>query len=294
MLATDVVAPPTLKARLVNLGSTGVVVGVHALCAFAPFVCSWRVVGLALASYLLQTLGVTAGYHRYFSHHSFKTGRVFQFVLAWLGCSAMQNGPLWWASGHRRHHRFSDRPGDPHSPALGGLWHAHLGWVLSGENDHPDLANVKELARFPELRFLDRFKWLPTLATGAVCAFAFGWSGVAWGLGVGTTLAFHAPLFVNSAGHLWGPRRFETKDSSRNNAFIAAFILGEGWHNNHHHDPSSARHGFAWWEIDLTYYAIWALSKVGVVSEVRKPRPWADAALAYRRDREAAASPLLP
>ena len=289
MLATDT-APPTLRARLVNLGSTGVVVGVHALCALAPFVCTWRVVGLAVVSYLLQTLGVTAGYHRYFSHHSFKTGRVFQFILGWLGCAAMQNGPLWWASGHRRHHRFSDREGDPHSPILGGFWHGHLGWVLSGENDHPDLGNVKELAVFPELHFLDRFKWLPTITTGVLSGLAFGWPGVVWGLGVATTLAFHAPLFVNSAGHLWGARRFQTKDSSRNNPFLAAFVLGEGWHNNHHHDPSSARHGFAWWEIDLTYYTIWSLSKLGVVWEVRKPRPWADAALATRRERDAASS----
>jgi len=262
--------PPTLRARLVNLGSTGVVAGVHALCLLAPMVFSWRMAALGATSYLLQTLGVTAGYHRYFSHHAFKTGRVFQFVLAWLGCAAMQNGPLWWASGHRLHHRFSDRPGDPHSPLLQGFWHAHLGWVLSGENDHPDLANVRELCVFPELRFLDRFKWLPTLATGGVCALAFGLPGLVWGLGVATTLAFHAPLLVNSAGHTWGAKRFETRDSSRNNAALGALVLGEGWHNNHHHDPSSARHGFAWWEIDVTYYAIWTLSRLGIVWDVRK------------------------
>jgi stearoyl-CoA desaturase (delta-9 desaturase) len=276
-------APPTLRARMVNLGSTGVVAGVHALCVLAPFTVSWRLVLLATASYLLQTLGVTAGYHRYFSHHAFKTGRVFQFVLGWLGCAAMQNGPIWWASGHRRHHRHSDRPGDPHSPQLGGFWHGHLGWVLSGENDHPDLANVRELCVFPELRLLDRFKWVPTLATGVVCGLLFGWRGVVWGLGVATTLAFHAPLLVNSAGHLWGARRFATRDSSRNNALLGAWVLGEGWHNNHHHDPSSARHGFAWWEIDVTYYAIWSLSKVGVVWAVRAPRPWAHEIAAARR-----------
>jgi stearoyl-CoA desaturase (delta-9 desaturase) len=264
---------PTFRARLVNVASTGVVLGVHGVCVLAPFVaCSWRVVGLAGASYVLQTWGVTAGYHRYFSHHAFKTSRVFQFVMAWLGCAAMQNGPLWWASGHRRHHRFSDRPGDPHSPVLGGFWHAHLGWVLSGDNDKPDLANVNELSGFAELRFLDRFKWLPTLATGVVCAFVFGWPGIVWGLGIATTLAFHAPLLVNSAGHLWGARRFQTKDGSRNNAVLGVLVLGEGWHNNHHHDPSCARHGFAWWELDVTYCVIWLLSKLGVVWDVRKPR----------------------
>jgi stearoyl-CoA desaturase (delta-9 desaturase) len=247
-----------------------VVVGVHAIALLAPFVaCSWKLVGIALATFLLQTWGITAGYHRYFSHHAFKTSRPVQFVLAWLGCAAMQNGPLWWASGHRRHHRFSDRPGDPHSPVLNGLWHAHLGWVLGGEHDHPDLANVREFARFAELRFLDRFKWLPTFVTGGVWAFAYGLPGVVWGLGVATTLAFHAPLFVNSVGHRWGSRRFDTNDSSRNNALLGVLVLGEGWHNNHHRDPSCARHGFAWWEVDVTYYVLWCLAVVGLVWDVR-------------------------
>jgi len=261
------------RAKLVNIGSTAVVGGVHAVCLAAPFVTwSWGLLGLTVASYSLQVLGMTAGYHRYFSHHAFKTGRVAQFVLAWLGCAAMQNGPLWWASHHRRHHRVPDRPGDPHSPVLGGFWHAHIGWVLSGANDRPDLSNIRDFSCFPELRFLDRFKWLPTLVTGVVSALAFGWPGVVCGLGVATTLAFHAPLFVNSAGHLWGTRRFEMKDSSRNNALLAFFVFGEGWHNNHHHDPSTAAHGFAWWELDVTYYAIWLLSKVGVAWDVRSHR----------------------
>jgi stearoyl-CoA desaturase (delta-9 desaturase) len=269
-MPSTIALPRSIRARLVNAGCTGIVVGVHVIALLAPLVgFSWRLAGLALASFTLQTLGVTAGYHRYFSHHAFKTGRVVQFALAWLGCAAMQNGPLWWASGHRRHHRFSDRPGDPHSPVLGGMWHAHLGWVLGGEHDHPDLANVRELARFPELQFLERFKWLPTITTGVVCAIALGLPGVVWGLGVATTLAFHAPLFVNSAGHRWGRRRFATRDESRNNALLGVLVLGEGWHNNHHHDPSSARHGFEWWEIDVTYYLIWCLAKLGVVWDVR-------------------------
>ena len=263
----------SLRSRLVNLGSTSVVLGVHGLCLAAPFVSlTWRVVALCAASYLLQTLGVTLGYHRYFSHHAFKTSRACQFVLGWLGCAAMQNGPLWWASSHRRHHRFSDRPGDPHSPILGGFWHAHLGWVLSGENDRPTLSNVREFSVFPELKLIDRFKWVPTLATGAVCALALGWPGFVWGFGIATTLAFHAPLFVNSAGHTWGTRRFPTSDASRNNAVLGVLVLGEGWHNNHHHDPSSARHGLAWWEVDVTYYAIWALAKLGVLWDVRESR----------------------
>jgi stearoyl-CoA desaturase (Delta-9 desaturase) len=262
------------RDRLVNLGSTGIVVGVHGLCVLVPFVArSWTLVAVAVASYSLQTIGVTAGYHRYFSHHAFRTSRVVQFLLAWLGCAAMQNGPLWWASHHRRHHRFSDRPGDPHSPVVGGFWHGHLGWVLGGEYDRPDLSNVRDFSRFPELRWLDRYKWVPTLATGAVCGLAFGLPGVVWGLGVATTLAFHAPLLVNSVGHLWGSQRFDTHDSSRNNALLAALVFGEGWHNNHHHDPSAASHGLAWWEIDVSYYVIWVLSKLRIVWAVRARRP---------------------
>jgi stearoyl-CoA desaturase (delta-9 desaturase) len=261
-----------LRARLINLGSTGVVVGVHGLCVLTPFVeLSWRIAAISAGSYVLQVLGITAGYHRYFSHRAFKTSRIFQFVLAWLGCSAMQNGPLWWASGHRRHHRFSDRPGDPHSPVLGGFWHAHLGWVLDGSNDRPDLSNVRDFTGFVELRLLDEWKWVPTLVTGGASLLLFGLPGLVWVFGVATTLAFHAPLFVNSLAHLRGRRRFETIDASRNNALLGVLVLGEGWHNNHHHAPGLARHGLVWWEIDVTYYAIRALRLLRVVWSVREP-----------------------
>ena len=226
----------------------------------------------ALASYVLQVLGITAGYHRYFSHHAFKTTRAFQLVLGWLGCSAMQNGPLWWASGHRTHHRFSDKQGDPHSPVLRGFWYAHLGWVLDGTHDRPDLGNVSDFTRYPELRFLDAYKWVPTIANGVLCTLLFGLPGLVWVFGLGTTLAFHAPLFVNSLGHLRGRRRFETSDSSRNNALLGILVLGEGWHNNHHHAQRLARHGLAWWEIDVTYYVIRMLQAVHVVWDVQEPR----------------------
>ena len=265
--------PPTARARLVNLGCTGIVVGVHALCAGLPFVAfSWNIVLFTAVSYVLQVLGITAGYHRYFSHHAFKTSRVFQFVLAYLGCSAMQNGPLWWASGHRRHHRFSDQPGDPHSPVLRGFWYAHIGWVLDGTNDNPDLTNVKDFTRYPELRFLDAWKWLPTLLNGILCTALFGLPGLVWVFGLGTTLAFHAPLFVNSLGHLRGRRRFATTDSSRNNLLLGILVLGEGWHNNHHHAQGLARHGLAWWEIDVTYYTIRVLQALRIVWSVREPK----------------------
>ena len=268
------VSASPLRERLINLGSTGVVVTVHALCILLPFVAaSWRIAALTAASYVLQVLGITAGYHRYFSHRTFKTSRAFQFVLAWLGCCAMQNGPIWWASGHRRHHRFADKPGDPHSPVLRGFWSAHIGWVLDGTADHPDLANVRDLTGFAELRFLDTWKWIPTLVTGALCFAVLGLPGLVWVFGLATTLAFHAPLFVNSLGHMRGARRFDTGDESRNNALLGVLVLGEGWHNNHHHAPGVARNGRMWWEIDVTYYTIRLLQLMRVVWKVREPRP---------------------
>jgi stearoyl-CoA desaturase (delta-9 desaturase) len=271
-MSSSAVPAPSVRARLVNIGCTSVVVGVHALCAGIPFVrCSWSIVLLTAASYVVQVFGITGGYHRYFSHHAFKTGRVFQFVLAWLGCSAMQNGPLWWASGHRTHHRFSDQPGDPHSPVLRGFWYSHIGWVLDGTNDNPDLSNVRDFTRYPELRFLDAYKWLPTTLNAVLCFAFLGLPGLVWVFGLGTTLAFHAPLFVNSLGHLRGRRRFETRDSSRNNLLLGVLVLGEGWHNNHHHAQGLARHGLAWWEIDVTYYAIRVLQALRIVWGVREP-----------------------
>jgi stearoyl-CoA desaturase (delta-9 desaturase) len=265
-------ASPPVRVRIVNLGSTGVVVGVHALCAGVPLVrFSWMNVLLAAASYCVQVFGITAGYHRYFSHRAFKTSRVFQFVLAWLGCSAMQNGPLWWASEHRTHHRFSDQPGDPHSPVLRGFWYSHIGWVLDGTNDHPDLANVRDFMRYPELRLLDAYKWVPTMVSAVLCALLLGLPGLVWVFGLGTTLAFHAPLLVNSLGHIHGRRRFDTKDSSRNNALLGVLVLGEGWHNNHHHRQGLARHGLTWWEVDVTYYGLRLLQALRVVWGVREP-----------------------
>jgi stearoyl-CoA desaturase (delta-9 desaturase) len=269
---------PTLRrlaGALVRIGSTAVVATPHVLLTFAFFVRpSPAILVATLVSYAAQVFGITAGYHRYFSHHAFKTTRAFQFVLAWLGCTAMQNGPAWWASSHRRHHRFADRPGDPHSPVSGSLWHAHLGWVLSGAHDRPDLANAKDVTCFRELMLLERFKWIPTLMLGALAFALGGLAGFVWVFGVATCVAFHAPLLVNSVGHRWGGRRFETRDASRNNAWLGVLVLGEGWHNNHHHAPALAKHGLAWWEVDLTYVALRALAAFGVVWSLREaPQP---------------------
>jgi len=253
--------------------SSVLLVAMHCACVgafFVPF--SWKLVVLALGSYLLRMWGITAGYHRYFSHRSFRTSRAFQFVLALLGVSAMQNGPLWWASWHRRHHKYSDTVRDAHSPAQRGLWHAHIGWFLDGSHDRPDLSNVKDLARYPELCFLDRHKWLPLVAYGLGCFAIAGLPGLIWGFVISTILVLHATMLVNSLAHVWGSRRFATKDDSRNNALIAFLTLGEGWHNNHHHDMSATKQGRRWWEFDASYYLLKVLSWLGIVWNLRAPR----------------------
>jgi stearoyl-CoA desaturase (delta-9 desaturase) len=230
-----------------------------------------KLVTLGVASYVLRMWAITAGYHRYFSHRAYKTSRPFQFVLALLGTCSMQNGPIWWASWHRHHHRYTDGPKDVHSPLQHGFWEAHMGWILSGRNDVADPTNVTDLLCFPELSLLDRHKWLPLIAYALGCYAIAGVGGVLWGFVLSSVLLLHATALINSAGHLWGSRRYETPDTSRNNLFLALLTLGEGWHNNHHHACSSARQGFFWWEVDLSYYALRLLSSVGLVWDLRMP-----------------------
>jgi stearoyl-CoA desaturase (delta-9 desaturase) len=252
--------------------SLGLLCAMHAACLLVfvvPF--SATVVWLAVGGYLLRMWAITAGYHRYFSHRSYKTSRAFQFVLAVIGTSAMENGPLWWASWHRNHHRWSDQPADPHSPLQRGFWHAHLGWILDSASDRPDLSNVSDLSRYPELRFLEQHKWWPLVAYAALCYWIGGVSGLVWGGVLSSVLVLHATALINSLGHRWGTRPYPTPDGSRNNAALAVLTLGEGWHNNHHHAMYCARQGFRWWEIDLTYYSLRLLAAIGVIWSIREP-----------------------
>jgi len=261
-----------MKPTLERYVSLFLLLTVHLSCflAFAlPF--RWSLVLLALVGYVVRMWAITAGYHRYFSHHSFRTSRVFQFVMAWIGTSSMQNGPLWWASWHRRHHKYSDTVMDPHSPVYRGFWYAHIGWALDSSHANPDLSNVRDLTIYPELVFLDRHKWLPIIVYIVGCFALAGWSGVVWGFSISTVLLYHATLCINSLAHTWGTRRYNTPDRSRNNALLAILTLGEGWHNNHHHYMSSVRQGFLWWEIDVSYYTLKVLSLFRVVWRLREP-----------------------
>jgi stearoyl-CoA desaturase (delta-9 desaturase) len=243
---------------------------------------SWVAVSVALALYALRMLAITGFYHRYFSHKAFRTSRAMQFVFALLGASAAQRGPLWWASQHRHHHAHADDEQDAHSPHRHGFLWSHTGWFMARANFATRMAMVPDLAKYPELRFLDRFDALVPLllalglyGVGELLAHftpALGTSGlqlVVWGFVISTVVLYHATFTVNSLAHTLGWRRYATRDQSRNNLWLALLTFGEGWHNNHHHFPGSARQGFYWWEIDITYYFLKLLAAFGLIWDLR-------------------------
>jgi stearoyl-CoA desaturase (delta-9 desaturase) len=246
----------------------------HVAALVTPFLVpiTWTAAGLCVLFYVVRMFGITGVYHRYFAHRAYKTSRWFQFVLAWLGCSAMQKGPLWWAGHHRHHHKHSDQEDDPHSPIVRTVWWSHVGWVISGRFRKAPEGAMKDFDQYPELRLLDSFfTWVPGLMLAALCYLIDGWSGVVWGFLVSTVLLYHGTFLVNSACHLFGTRRYATDDHSKNCWWAAILTLGEGWHNNHHHYQSCARQGFKWWEIDVSYYVIRLLGFVGLVWDIREP-----------------------
>jgi stearoyl-CoA desaturase (delta-9 desaturase) len=260
--------------------------GMHLACLGVLWVgVSPVAVGVAVALYVLRMFAITGFYHRYFSHRTFKTSRGVQFVFAVLGAAAVQRGPIWWAAHHRHHHAHSDQPEDAHSPVQRGFLWSHMGWFLSRRHFAPDWGRVRDLMRFPELRWLDRYDILVPFAL-AVGLLVLGrvldahWPGLGtsgaqmlvWGFFVSTVACYHGTYSINSLCHVWGRRRYATGDGSRNNFLLALITLGEGWHNNHHRYPMSARQGFYWWEIDLTYYGLRLLALLGLVRDL-KPVP---------------------
>jgi stearoyl-CoA desaturase (delta-9 desaturase) len=216
---------------------------------------------------------ITAGYHRYFSHRAYRTSRAFQLALAVLGASAAQKGPLWWAAHHRDHHRHSDRPEDVHSPVQRGFWWSHVGWILARRYDATKVERIKDFARYPELRFVDRWCHLFPVALGTGLFLAGGLPALLWGFFVSTVVLWHATFSINSLAHVLGGRRYETGDGSRNSLALALLTFGEGWHNNHHFWPSTASQGFFWWEVDLSYAALRVLAALRIVRDLRSPPP---------------------
>lgn len=243
---------------------------------------SWTAVGFAVGLYLVRMFAITAFYHRYFSHKTFSTSRPMQFLFALIGASSAQRGPLWWAYQHRHHHQHSDDAHDAHSPRRRGFWWAHVGWITSARNFPTDYSRVKDLAKFPELVFLNRFDTLlPALLAAALFFLggflhshfpALGVTGgqlLVWGFFISTTLLINATSSINSLAHLIGKKRYETGDDSRNSLLLALITLGEGWHNNHHRYMSSTRQGFYWWEIDISFYLLKILSWTGLIWNLR-------------------------
>ncbi len=254
-------------------------IAMHAMCLGVIWVgWSWTAVAVAVALYFVRMFAITGFYHRYFSHRTFKTSRAFQFVMALWGSTCTQKGPLWWAAHHRHHHRHSDEEDDLHSPHQDGLYWSHMGWITARENAGTNLKAVPDLAKYPELMFLNRFDTLVPVLFAASLFFlgkalahyapGLGTSGaqmLIWGYFISTVVLFHGTCTINSLSHLFGKRRYATTDDSRNNFILALITLGEGWHNNHHRYPASTRQGFYWWEVDITYYGLKALSWTGLI-----------------------------
>ncbi len=254
-------------------------IALHLSCLLVLYVgFNWTAFITAAILYYSRLFFIGAFYHRYFSHKTFETNRFWQFIFALLSGTCVQRGPLWWASHHRQHHLVSDEPADAHSPVQHGFWWSHVGWFLSKKHYFYNEKRVRDLMRYPELIFLDRYDilmpfvlfvllfftgillkvFVPTLNTGPL-------QMLVWGFCFSTIALFHTTVTINSLSHVIGKKRYLTKDNSRNNWLLALLTLGEGWHNNHHHYPATAKQGFMWWEIDITYYILKFMQKLGII-----------------------------
>ena len=261
--------------RATRIGlSLSPLIAVHLALIAIPFLeWSWWYLLAIFVLTRVAGLGVSIGLHRYCSHRAFKTSRVVHFLLAAAGCVALQKGPLWWSVHHRLHHRHSDEPGDPHSPVVDGFLYGHVGWLFANDLMHPDESVVHDLKKYPELVWLDRLWMVPGLLVAAACFAIGGWGLLVYGYCLSVAAIFQITFAVNSVGHLFGPQRFQTGDGSRNNFVLGLLAMGDGWHNNHHRAPSSARHGFAWYEYDMSYMVIRTMALVGLVWDVKLPPP---------------------
>jgi stearoyl-CoA desaturase (delta-9 desaturase) len=257
----DIVYPQTVPFILV-----------HLVCFAAIWTgVTWKAVALGVALYWLRMFGITAGYHRYFSHRSYATSRGFQLVLACLAQSSAQKSVLWWAAKHRHHHLFSDTEHDVHSPRHAGFLFAHLGWIFVRKHEQVDLVKVGDFTKYPELMWLHKYELMPAAVLAVVAFLIAGWAGLVVGFFWSTVAVYHATFCINSLAHVHGSKRYVTGDDSRNNWLLAFFTMGEGWHNNHHAYQASVRQGFRWWEIDPTFYIIKVLSWIGVVWDLKTP-----------------------
>jgi stearoyl-CoA desaturase (delta-9 desaturase) len=252
----------------------------HILAVVALFYFSWQNLAVFLVlSYAAESLGIGIGYHRLLTHRSFKAPKWLEYALTTLGTLAIQNGAIEWVTTHRIHHAFTETDKDPHSPRDGAYW-AHIGWIYRGTAQEHDEETVRryvpDLLRDEFHVSLARFYYIPSIVLGLILFAAGGWTMVLWGIFLRTVWGWHTTWFVNSATHLWGTRRFETNDDSTNNALIGVLAFGEGWHNNHHAHPTSARHGLKWYEFDLNWLTIRVFKSLGWAKQVRVYKPKAE------------------
>lgn len=260
------------SADSLNLTTLFFVVVFHILAVGAFFTFSWQNLAAFLILWWVSgSLGIGLGYHRLLTHRGFKVPKWLEYTLSLFGTLALQSGPLSWVSTHRIHHAFTDQENDPHSPRHGTYW-AHIGWIFRGTSQNQTEETMRRYC--PDMiddkvhRVLNRFYWVPTVLVG-VGLFAIGGFGMMlWGIFLRTVLGWHFTWLVNSATHLWGSRRFETRDDSRNNGLVAALSWGEGWHNNHHAHPRSAKHGLTWYEIDINWMQLRVLEMVGLAKDI--------------------------
>src|ERR1051326_3996225 len=269
----ELIAPRQVSRDQVNWLTTTIMAIFHAGAIAALFFLSWKALALvAVLWYISGSLGIGMGYHRLLTHRGYRVPRSVEYFLTICAVLALEGGPIFWVATHRVHHQFSDQEGDPHSPR-DGKWWSHMGWILMGETLHHNTAALSRYA--PDLckdRFhvwISKWHWVPTVIVGLAILAIGGWKYVLWGIFFRVVLGLHSTWLVNSATHLWGSRRFATKDDSVNNWFIAIFMtFGEGWHNNHHANPTSARHGLAWYEIDINWIGISALRMLGLAKKI--------------------------
>lgn len=271
----------------VNWVTAGFMVAFHVLAIAAFWFFTWQNLVVALVLHWMAVgFGISLGYHRLHTHRGFKTSKAFEYFLAVCGTLTLEGGPIFWVATHRKHHQLSDDVGDPHSPREGGFW-AHMGWILFGDTHHN---NTELMGRYaPDLgrdqfyRWLNSYHWVPLTTVGLILLAVGGWPMVLWGIFLRVVVGLHGTWLVNSATHMWGSRRFETRDDSRNSWWVALLTFGEGWHNNHHAHPVSARHGLAWYEFDISWITLKLFNAIGIVSDlkvakVREPLPVEEAA----------------
>jgi stearoyl-CoA desaturase (delta-9 desaturase) len=280
-------AQSAYRVSNVNWVTAGFMVAFHVLAVAAFWFFSWQNLVVALVLHWMAVgFGISLGYHRLHTHRGFKTSKAFEYFLAICGTLTLEGGPIFWVATHRKHHQLSDDVGDPHSPREGGFW-AHMGWILFGDTHHN---NTELMGRYaPDLgrdqfyRWLNSYHWVPLTTVGLILLAVGGWPMVLWGIFLRVVVGLHGTWLVNSATHMWGSRRFETRDDSRNSWWVALLTFGEGWHNNHHAHPVSARHGLAWYEFDISWITLKIFNAIGIVSDlkvakVREPLPIEEAA----------------